>query len=180
MKKFIIIFLLLLPFGAVSQTADFLHSDLLSMTSEGFKKAKYKYISKTNSYLFEKKYKEIARAAVVQEEIKQSPVPKSDDCTILVKKAREGISSITYEFYNSGQYETLLQFANEKGQNKQVTEAKGLHKISYNYGDYSFELVKTVIEVSGYEPYGAFIYSINTGKEPYVEPMVPKEKKSKK
>ena len=159
------------------------YSKYLNYTKEQFKKDKFKYHKKSNTWTLNKisglntTLNVLAVIADAYEEVR----PAKNDYYITVQMGKEDkVASLDIYFYNDNTYHKLLTFIKDNGQDIVETSSGKLIKYQAYYGDYALELnmdqhivsrtsartadYKTVKNVD--ESYNEYQFIITTNVEP--------------
>lgn len=154
------------------------YAKFFNMDSNELKTNKFKYDSAKNQYSLKR-----ARGWMK---------PKQDDYQVIIQNSKDSISYVEITFYNDQTYHELVRWAKTNGKNQIETNTGDLNKLSFDFGKYyivitnintSFTITRKYSSTwsGGSEySYNTYIYSIYTGKEPFLKWHQKKEQKEAK
>ena len=180
MKRIILLFSIV--FGTVLSYGqnDFPYSKLLNYSKSDLLKAKFVYFPKKNHWVLSKNHALQATANVLSAlsgtEADIRPDERDYEITVQMGEG-DAIAYVQVLFYQNSTYHDILTFMADKGENNLETNSGNITKHQFNYGGYSFSVVRTLREIKTTSTntyaaaktkdnsYNEYIYTIYTGVE---------------
>ncbi|MBP5371986.1 MAG: hypothetical protein J6Y55_08720 [Bacteroidales bacterium] len=174
---------------------DFPYSKLLNYSATDFKEAKFRYNSYYNNWTLTKSNGMNVVGNVLSALADQAADirPAEGDYQIFVQMGEgNAIANIQVLFYQTSTYHDILTFMADKGENNLETNSGNITKHQFNYGGYSFSVVRTLIEIKTTSTntyaaaktkdnsYNEYIYTIYTGvraESEYLKKQAAKQQK---
>ncbi len=174
---------------------DFPYSKLLNYSATDFKEAKFRYNSYYNNWTLTKSNGMNVVGNVLSALADQAADirPAEGDYQIIVQMGEgNAIANIQVLFYQTSTYHDILTFMADKGENNLETNSGNITKHQFNYGGYSFSVVRTLIEIKTTSTntyaaaktkdnsYNEYIYTIYTGvraESEYLKKQAAKQQK---
>ena len=178
MKRIILLFSIVLGTVLSYGQNDFPYHKLLNYSATNFKESKFKYDSDYNTWTLTKKNGMNVAGNVLSALADQAADirPAESDYQIIVQMGEgNAIANIQVLFYQTSTYHDILTFMADNGSNNLETNSGAITKHQFNYGGYSFSVVRTLIEIKTTSTntyaaaktkdnsYNEYLYTIYTG-----------------
>lgn len=195
MKRIILLFSIVLGTVLSYGQNDFPYHKLLNYSATDFKEAKFRYNSYYNNWTLTKSNGMNVVGNVLSALADQAADirPAEGDYQIIVQMGEgNAIANIQVLFYQTSTYHDILTFMADKGENNLETNSGNITKHQFNYGGYSFSVVRTLIEIKTTSTntyaaaktkdnsYNEYIYTIYTGvraESEYLKKQAAKQQK---
>ncbi len=186
---------ILLNICLFTSAQNFPYSKLLNYSATDFKEAKFNYDSYSNQWTLTKKNGWNVAGNILSALADESADirPADNDYTITAQMGTNNqIAWLRVVFYQSSTYHDILTFAADQGENNLETSSGNMTKNQFNYGDFSFVIVRYLKEIKTTstntyaaaktkdESYNQYIYVIYTGVEAESEALKKKAEKQAK